>query len=72
MALPWAESEAPYGALGAAEIRAGFLKNPERLIHGISGANRPENLEMGYDLCGKQKGPEYPANAEAPAPVTFP
>jgi hypothetical protein len=32
-----------------AEVRAGFLKNPERLIHGIPVANRPENLEMWYD-----------------------
>jgi hypothetical protein len=37
----------PYGASGWAEIRAGFLKTPERLIHGIPVANRPENLKCG-------------------------
>jgi hypothetical protein len=29
-------------ASGLAEVRAGFLKNPDRLIYGMPGAKRPE------------------------------
>ena len=47
VAMGW-KRIAPYGALGLAEVRAGFRKNPERLTHGIPVANRPENLEMCY------------------------
>jgi hypothetical protein len=36
----------PCGASDLAKIRAGFLKNPERLIDGIPVANHPENFEL--------------------------
>jgi hypothetical protein len=45
--MGWKRS-APCGASDLAKIRAGFLKNPEGLIHGIPVANRPENLEIWY------------------------
>jgi hypothetical protein len=45
VAMGWRKS-APYGASDLAAVRTCFLKNLERLIHGIPVAKRPVNLEM--------------------------
>jgi hypothetical protein len=42
VAMGW-KKIAPCGALGLAEVRAGILKNPEQMIHGMPVANHPEN-----------------------------
>ena len=63
--FPWRchglEEKCPYGALGMAEVRAGFLKNPERLTCWNPGDKHPENSKRWHytvqddDRCSREK-----------------